>query len=803
MWKGSRAAADGQALETGGIATSILHGEGVPLAPWAGYVLAVAIFGAALAARFAMLPVEGGLGFLTFYPAVALAALLFGTGPGLLTMVLGAVTALYIFMPPFWAFKLVFEQMLSVATFSFSGAIICFLTHQMRHHAEELKSTMAALQRRESELARANERLQDLDRAKSEFFSNVSHEFRTPLTLMLGPLENLLAESAGTLSEESRKTLELAHRNALRLLRLVNALLDFSRMEAGRVRPNREATDLAAFTAELASHFSSACTGGGVQLIVDCPPLPQAVGVDRAMWEKIVLNLLSNAFKFTFAGSIEVRLRDLDEQVVLTVRDTGTGIPRHELPHLFERFHRVEGARGRSFEGTGIGLALIHELVRLHGGSVAVDSEQGCGSAFTVRVPFGTECLGETRLGDGAEETARHTSANAIVSEALRWLPEHAETETAPATIARGQVVVADDNQDMRTYVTRLLEAAGYAVEAVGDGEAALAACRTHLPDLLLSDVMMPGLDGFGVLKRLRADAATATLPVILLSARAGEEAKVEGLAADADDYLVKPFGARELIARVDGAIRLAQLRRKAQEKLMHYMAELERSNRELDDFAYIASHDLKEPLRGLHNYASILREDYEACLDDEGRRCLERMQRLVERQTLLIDRLLAYSRLGSSKLDKEPVALDHVLDEVAEDLRSFLSDQGVQLVRATPLPTVRCNALRVGEVFQNLIVNAAKYNDKPEKRVEIGCSGAAPPVFYVRDNGIGIAPQHQDSIFRIFKRLHEQDKFGGGTGAGLTIVKKIVERHGGRIWLESTPGEGTTFYFTLSGETP
>jgi len=443
MWKGSRAAADGQALETGGIATSILHGEGVPLAPWAGYVLAVAIFGAALAARFAMLPVEGGLGFLTFYPAVALAALLFGTGPGLLTMVLGAVTALYIFMPPFWAFKLVFEQMLSVATFSFSGAIICFLTHQMRHHAEELKSTMAALQRRESELARANERLQDLDRAKSEFFSNVSHEFRTPLTLMLGPLENLLAESAGTLSEESRKTLELAHRNALRLLRLVNALLDFSRMEAGRVRPNREATDLAAFTAELASHFSSACTGGGVQLIVDCPPLPQAVGVDRAMWEKIVLNLLSNAFKFTFAGSIEVRLRDLDEQVVLTVRDTGTGIPRHELPHLFERFHRVEGARGRSFEGTGIGLALIHELVRLHGGSVAVDSEQGCGSAFTVRVPFGTECLGETRLGDGAEETARHTSANAIVSEALRWLPEHAATETAPTTVTRGRVVMA------------------------------------------------------------------------------------------------------------------------------------------------------------------------------------------------------------------------------------------------------------------------------------------------------------------------------------------------------------------------
>lgn len=228
--------------------------------------------------------------------------------------------------------------------------------------------------------------------------------------------------------------------------------------------------------------------------------------------------------------------------------------------------------------------------------------------------------------------------------------------------------------------------------------------------------------------------------------------------------------------------------------------AELERSNRELDDFAYIASHDLKEPLRGLHNYASFLQEDHADRLDDEGRHYLERMQRLVERLTALIDGLLAYSRVGASEAVMEPVALDPLLDEVAEDLQPLLRGG---LVRATPLPTVRCNALWVREVFQNLIANAVKYNDKPLKRVEVGCdtSGQAP-AFYVRDNGIGIAPQHQDSVFRIFKRLHEQDKYGGGTGAGLTIVKKIVERHGGRIWLESTPGEGTTFHFTLSGNT-
>lgn len=787
-------------MAKGGILLNIIRGEKVLLATWLRYALAIVIFIAALAARFAMIPVEGGLGFLTFYPAVALSALLCGTGPGLLSVVFGAITAVYIFMPPFWSFKVVYDQLLSVAIFSFSGFIICFLTHQIRRHAEELKLTMEVLGRREDELDLANKHLRELDRAKTEFFANISHEFRTPLTLILGPLESLMTESVEALPEEHRKNLELVHRNTQRLLRLVNTLLDFSRIEARQVQPNWQSTDLAGFTSELASNFSSCCSEGGVQLIIDCPPLPQAVSLDRVMWEKIVLNLISNAFKFTFAGSIEVRLQALDNEVLLTVHDTGTGIPKHELPHLFTRFHRVEGARGRSFEGSGIGLALVHELVQLHGGSIEVDSEEGRSSTFTVRMPFGAEYLNI----EAPAQQHISVQANTIVDEALRWLPENISTEnnTPLAAVARGQLLVADDNQDMRAYITRLLEAAGYSVEAVENGEEALASCRVNLPDLVLSDVMMPGLDGFGLLNRLRSDKATETLPIILLSARAGEDARIEGLNAGADDYLVKPFGAKELIARIDGAIRLAQLRSESQRELTHYMEELKRSNQELDDFAYIASHDLKEPLRGLHNYASFLQEDYGQCLDEEGNRYLERMQRLVERLSTLIDRLLAYSRLGSSELEMHPVALDQVLDEVIEDLKPFLSDQGVDLVRANALPTICCNALRIGEVFQNLITNAAKYNDKPEKRVEIGCNEAESPVFYVRDNGIGIAANHRDSVFRIFKRLHEQDKFGGGTGAGLTIVKKIVERHGGRIWLESTPGKGTTFYFTLTKET-
>lgn len=229
---------------------------------------------------------------------------------------------------------------------------------------------------------------------------------------------------------------------------------------------------------------------------------------------------------------------------------------------------------------------------------------------------------------------------------------------------------------------------------------------------------------------------------------------------------------------------------------------ELQQSNQELDDFAYIASHDLKEPLRGIHNYSTFLLEDYGEKLDLEGRAKLETLLRLTRRMEVLIDSLLQYSRLGRVDLAIEDVDLNKIVAGVLDDIAIHLKAEGADVRIPRPLPTMRCDRVRVGEIFHNLIVNAVKYNEKPQKRVEVGyregSSAGQPPVFYVRDNGIGIPEKHQDAIFRIFKRLHPRERFGGGTGAGLTIVKKIVERHNGRIWVESEPGHGTTFYFTL-----
>ncbi|GEP44663.1 ATP-binding protein [Brevifollis gellanilyticus] len=423
----------------------------------------------------------------------------------------------------------------------------------------------------EQEKTRA-EALAELDRAKTAFFSNVSHELRTPLTLMLGPIEEELRD------DPENERLELAHRNSVRLLRLVNTLLDFSRIEAGRIQAVYEPVDLAALTTELASGFRSAIEGAGLQLVVQCPPLPQLVHVDVEMWEKIVLNLLSNAFKFTFEGEIIIALRWRGDAVELVVTDTGSGIPAAELPHIFERFHRVRGTRSRTHEGTGIGLALVEELARLHGGSVSVVSQEGRGSVFTVTIRAGTAHLPADRLGAPRTLDSTATRVGSFVAEARRWhdgggLADEADREAKDIRPAKAdasqptRILLADDNADMREYVTRLL-APHYDVTVVADGQAALEAARSQPPDLVLTDVMMPRLDGFGLLRELRADPALSTLPVILLSARAGEESRVEGMAEGADDYLVKPFSARELIARVEAHLKLARVRSRAEKAM-------------------------------------------------------------------------------------------------------------------------------------------------------------------------------------------------------------------------------------------
>ena len=423
---------------------------------------------------------------------------------------------------------------------------------------DQVSAALAGARAYEDERSRA-EALADLDRAKTTFLTNVSHEFRTPLTLMLGPLDDLISAvrdtGEGSAGEGTAERLEMIRRNGRRLLRLVNSLLEFSRVEAGQASPQPRATDLGALTAGVASAVADVCRLAGICLVIECPPA--WAEVDPGMWETIVLNLVSNAIKHTFSGSVTVRVSPAaGGGIDMTVTDTGTGIAADALPHLFDRFYRAASSAGRSAEGSGIGLAVVKSLVDLHGGAVAIESTLAAGTTVTVRLP--AAAVADPVPAAGGPPPASSWALDAYVDEAMQWAGPQPEGRRAEAgEPGRALVLVADDNADMRAHLARVL-GTRWAVMTAPDGRQALALARHYRPDLMVADVMMPALDGFGLVAAIRADQVLAPLPVIMLSARAGVEAAGEGLSAGADDYLVKPFSSADLVNRVAARLEAA-----------------------------------------------------------------------------------------------------------------------------------------------------------------------------------------------------------------------------------------------------
>ena len=783
--------------------------------------------------------------------------------------------------------------------------------------AAAVTSAIANACAHEQEIKRA-EALAALDRAKTDFFSNVSHEFRTPLTLLLGPTEELLAMSH--LPRGVQAQIGMVHRNALRLQKLVNTLLDFSRIEAGRALASYQATDLGAFSGELASVFRSAVENAGMRLVVNCPQLAEAVYVDRDMWEKIVLNLISNAFKFTFEGAITIALKDAGHAVQLSVRDTGAGIVAAQLPHIFERFHRVEAVRARTREGTGIGLALVQELVRLHGGTVGVESDLGRGSTFTVTIPKGSSHLSADRVSPGGGQAPTSLSANRFALEALRWLPVEdavVSMDSVPSSLAPGfsdnrqRILLVDDDADMRLYLSRLL-GERYAVQTAPDGETALAAARSNPPDLVLSDVMMPRLDGLGMLAQLRADPATRSMPVILLSARAGEESRVEGLELGADDYMVKPFNARELLARVGGQLQMAQLRREANLSLLESEArlrafvtassdvvyrmspdwiemrqldghdfvadtkeprsgwideyifpddqprvleairqaihtqtlfelehrvrrvdgtlgwtssraipllngkgdivewfgtasdisqrkeaeeaarlsalELAQADRRKNEFLAMLAHELRNPLAPIRNALHIMRRTDGSA---GAQAASAMMERQINQMTRLVDDLLDVSRIsrGNIELRKEQVELAAAVQHAVEAARPFCELMEHELTVTLPQRAVYLNAdpTRLAQIIGNLLHNACKFTDKGGRIAIVLERDGQAAAIRVRDSGVGLAPEQFVGIFEMFTQIDTSlERSRGGLGIGLTLVKSLVEMHGGTVQVHS-----------------
>jgi PAS domain S-box-containing protein len=803
--------------------------------------------------------------------------------------------------------------------------------------ARQMATAIADSQAFQAQRLRADA-LAEIDKAKTTFFSNVSHEFRTPLTLMLGPVEQIIADPS--LTQELRERLSLVQRNALRLLRLVNSLLDFARIEAGRVQASFERTDLVAVTRDLASTFRSAIERAGLALSVECD-LREPVYVDREMWEKIVLNLLSNAFKFTLEGSISVRLVREDGHAVLTVADTGVGVPEKEIPRLFDRFSRVEGTQARTQEGSGIGLALVQELVKLHGGSVNVSSTLGRGTTFYVRLLLGQTHLPPERLTPPRTQSlAAQGAAQEFMQEALRWLPDEANASTSSlrmlpevahsvrdprfATTFGARVIVADDNADMRTYLRDLL-APVYAVETAADGEQALAAARRQRPELILSDVIMPRLDGFGLLAAIRGDESLRGVPVVLLSARAGEEARIEGFDAGADDYMTKPFAARELTARIGAVLELARMRRVAEEDLRRRTAQfqtllneaplgvylvdadfrirevnptaravfsdipdligqdfdsiihivwpkahadevvklfrhtletgephatpehieqrldrgvteyyewqinrivrpdgrygvvcyfrdisvhvrargaLQFADRQKDEFLAMLAHELRNPLASIQNASALLAAT--TLHEPRAQFSVGVIKRQITQLTRLVDDLLDVSRItqGRIELKHEPLELASIVAQAVEVVEPLFREKRHRVSISSsyePLHVLGDNA-RLVQSVGNVLTNSAKYTDA-EGEIQIqSYSDGDHAVLKITDNGLGIPPDLLPKIFDLFVQSERTlDRSQGGLGIGLSVVKRLVEMHGGEVIARSEGiGRGAIFEIRL-----
>ena len=700
--------------------------------------------------------------------------------------------------------------------------------------------------------------LVELDQAKTIFFSNISHEFRTPLTLMIGPLEDSFVDKNYPFNQQQQQRQWLIYRNTLRLLKLVNSLLDFSRIEANKAKAVYEPVNLPQITGSLVSMFDSAVEKAGLKLIIDMPSLEEPVYIDKEMYEKIIFNLLSNAFKFTLHGAISVSLKKRDKYVELYVQDTGIGIKSENLPHIFERFYKVEDTQGRSYEGTGIGLALVQELVKLHHGSIQVSSQVNEGTTFIVTFQLGTAHFPSEVLAI-RENYKLGNHGKMFIEEISQWLPSDnfvplpaaipvstsdVVTPLNVSTANKAKILIADDNKDMRAYLKSLLEPY-WEVDMATDGASALQAVQRKKPDLILSDVTMPKLNGFQLIQNLKANVATRFIPVILLSARAGAEACVDGLQAGADDYLVKPFSAKELLARVQLHLELGLLRTELEQKVQERTHELAQAKKETEEqqqkrfqeaeayqkrqeqFIDTLCHEVRNPLNGAYSGTSLLKdtlgllEDLFKIEEDKlsilkqlknAKEQLETIDQCTKQQKIIVDDVLNLSQLESNKviINYSIFKLKTFIEEIIKIFSAQVKAKNLKLHMRIPSHNenawLKADTQKLTQILINLVSNAIKYTETGE--IIIAAEYVASSItestlcLQVIDTGIGITSEEMINLFDPFVQAKRRTAtHSEGSGLGLSISKKLVEMMGGALKVESQNQQGSSFSFTIKCE--
>jgi signal transduction histidine kinase len=695
---------------------------------------------------------------------------------------------------------------------------------------DELERTNGELAAAHEELAQLYHRLKEAGEAKTRFFANVSHELRTPLALILGPTERLLADEATSTGQ--RQQIESIQRNAGLLLQHVNDLLDVQKLEAGQMPMRYARVDLAGQVRFWSAYFESAAAGRDIELLVATPPaLPAEVDADKI--GRVVLNLLSNALKFTPAGGrVRCVLHQPEDgegdtgRTRLEVHDSGPGIPEHQRQVVFEPFRQGDETDTRRHAGTGLGLAIVREFVQLHGGDVTIDDSPEGGTLVSVelpvRAPAGTEVEEEVEF---TTPLSRPVFEAAEPTEDLSAPGTH--TDTADAD--RPLVLVVEDNPDMNAFIQQSL-IGSFRVAAAHDGRQGLEAAKRLRPDLILSDIMMPELSGDALVRELRGMAEMNSTPIVLLSARADVELRINLLSAGAQDYLTKPFSVEELLARVQNWTAMKRagdvLRRELDstvEDLEALARQLANRSRELDaalsttrlaleeaeeasrvksDFLSVMSHELRTPLNAIVGYTELLEMEAEAKLSAAEMTRIAKIKASADHLLRLIEEVLLYARTDSERAQvmEENFDLSTTVQESVEMLTELAAQKGLTLELVSPEEPVwmRSDPQKIRQIVINLVGNAIKFTDQGQVSVVVQSQPDAA-VLRVRDSGPGIRAEHRDRIFEPFWQADaSKTRRYGGTGLGLSIVRKLVELLGGGISVESEPGRGSQFTVRL-----
>jgi signal transduction histidine kinase len=688
--------------------------------------------------------------------------------------------------------------------------------------ARESELRRVRLEAANRELAELNDRLREMDTLKTRLFANVSHELRTPLTLILGPVDRLLESAA---PGEEREELDVVRRNAVLLRKRVDDLLDLARLDAGKLTLEAGPADAAAIVRLSAARFASATRHTAADLRVTVPAtLPAQLDADK--YERIVDNLLSNALRFAQeAGTVQVGLAATDGELVLVVEDDGPGIPEPQRATVFEPFRQLRDPARRQGGGAGLGLAIVRDFARLHGGDAEVGRSDLGGARFVVRIPH-REAEGPVPEHEVSETVAAQLVADApVTTTGVHAPPAEGAAATAGATPGRRpRVLVVEDNPDMRRFTTQVLEAE-FECEQARNGAEALERLERRAPDVVVTDVMMPVMDGAELLAEMRSRPALSTIPVIVLTAVAEQDLRLGLLRAGARDYLTKPFEPEELLARARNlsamkragdvlrqelasasedvgflASQLAERQRELEDLLAEVRAardEAEAASSAKSEFLAVMSHELRTPLNAIIGYTDLIDSGVGGEIPQGQKTKLDRIRISARHLLRIIDDILVYTRADSdiAAPTEEPVELSALLDETVGSIRPEAGLKGLAIETRLTGPTiVDSDPERLRRVLTNLVANAVKFTEAGTIEVAID---ATPDELRmtVRDTGPGIPAEHMERIFDPFWQVDQSStRTAGGTGLGLSIVQRLVQQLGGSLDVASEPGQGTTF---------